>query len=138
MLITADTTAPTVNVTWSYAKAADGVDADNDSVDYTEAPADVAPSLVGDSFTMTAGQPFEITVDFGKGDLKATEIDSVSFERSGSDVTVGTDKYTVAGNKITFISSWVDAQLNSITTSRTYKIVFDDTAKTEVTFTITK
>ena len=36
--IASDTTAPTVNVTWSYAKAADGATAATDAVDYVAGP----------------------------------------------------------------------------------------------------
>lgn len=124
-----------VNVTWSYAERAKDSSADLLAPNATDA---AGPSLVGSSFTMTAGQPFEVQVNLGSGNLKATGIASISFERDGSDVAIGSTRYTFADDTITFESSWVDSQLAGITTSRTYKIVFNDTANTEKTFTVTK
>jgi hypothetical protein len=41
-------TAPTVNVTWEYEKAADGAEAATDAVDYT---ANAAPSIATTTYT---------------------------------------------------------------------------------------
>lgn len=126
---------PTVTVTWSYKEHPANGGADMLPENATD---EAGPSIDDSSLSMTAGQAFEVPVNLGVGSLKATGIASVSFERDGSDVTVGESRYTFADNKITFESSWVDSQLAGFTTSRTYKIVFNDTANTEVTFTITK
>lgn len=49
LAVESDTTAPTVNVTWSYAKAADGAEAATDAVDYTAGPAPTEVSAVAAS-----------------------------------------------------------------------------------------
>lgn len=93
------------------------------------APEDVAPSITPTSYTMTAGQPVEITFDLGSGDLEATGIKSVTWE--GATWTNG-KHYTVEGNKLKVTSATVDYFLNSGTTSTKIAVIFDNSESTSV------
>lgn len=116
---------PSVSVVWKV-------------VPYVEAPAATAPSIATTSYTAVAGEALDVVVDLGTGDLAATGIASITFERDGSPVTVNTSRYTFADNTITFASDWVDQQRDQITTSRDYTITFNDAASTVVVITVTK
>lgn len=107
-------------------------------VPHVEAPAAVAPSIATTTYTAVAGEALDVVVDLGTGDLAATGIASITFERDSSTVTVNASRYTFADNTITFASDWVDQQRDQITTSRDYTITFNDAASTVVTITVTK
>lgn len=138
--IEADTTAPTVDITWEWAKAAEDATVATDAVDYTEAPANAAPSVTDTNVTLVSGQPLEIAVNMGAGDKKATNISSITFAASNGTVnTVATSKYTYADGKITFGADWTTAQSTAIGSgnTRTYTITFNDGESTTGTFTAT-
>jgi len=65
LAVESDTTAPTVNVTWSYAKAADDAEAATDAVDYT---AQSAPAIATTSYNYNRTESLPITLSFGVGD----------------------------------------------------------------------
>lgn len=77
--IAADTTAPTVDVTWEYEKAADGETTATDAVDYTNVPAtsSAAAIVVPDEGNATAvvtigsdeAAPSSLTTDWFTGDM---------------------------------------------------------------------
>lgn len=137
--IATTTTAPTVNVTWSYAKAADSATVDTaDLVDYSDTPASVGPSVdLGTTSngvaTITKAQLAAAenvaTFNFGSGDDAVEAITSVTYSSNGTDFatfSVPNDWYTVSGNKLTVTSRTVDW----ITADRYFKVTFDnDNAK---------
>jgi hypothetical protein len=115
--ITSTTTAPSVKVTWSW------VDPD----------ANVAPSVTGSSFAMTAGENVSIPVNLGLGTLAATGVASAIW--NGDDLYGSTVTY--ANNVITMASGAVDYLIANPSAPRTLKIVFNDDAHTEVTVEFT-
>ncbi len=130
-------TAPTVEVTWSYAKRAD--DSTADLLD-ANATTDAAPSVTTTTANLTSGQALDINVNLGAGSKKATGIASITFPNaSGATNTVADSKYSYADGKITFGADWVTAQATAIGSgnTRTYTVTFDDSASTTGTFTVT-
>lgn len=132
------TTAPTVNVTWSYAKNTDNEAVATDVVDYSDTPASVGPSVdLGTTSngvaTITKAQLAAAenvaTFNFGSGDDAVEAITSVTYSSNGTDFatfSVPNDWYTVSGNKLTVTSRTVDW----ITADRYFKVTFDnDNAK---------
>lgn len=136
--IEADTTAPTVNVTWSYAKAADSATVDTaDLVDYSDTPASAAPSLTGsNSITINssnAGKALTIGLSLGSGAEAATAVTKVDCNGG----TITTDKYELTSSGLELKAAFVDAMLGSSNTAdRVFTVFLDDTAKTELKFTI--
>ncbi len=112
---------PTINFTWSVTLHSD----------------DAAPSISTASYTMTSGQPVDITVNFGSGSLAATSITGITYKNStGADRTLATSDYTVEGTTLTIKSSVVDNLLTNNVNSRTYTVTFNNDAT--ATFTLTK
>lgn len=140
--IAADTTAPTVDVTWSYAKAADGATVDTaDQVDYTVAPANAAPSITDTNKTYTANADTAVTVNvsLGTGNQIATGIDSLTYvNASGATREVDSTAYSYADGVLTISAEAVNMFVNSVNTSRTYTITFNNSARTTATFSLTK
>jgi hypothetical protein len=120
--IAADATAPTVNVTWSYA----------------EAPTDAAPSIASTSYTMTAGQDVAVSVNLGNGTLAATGISAITYTASSGNKTLDSANYTFANGTLTIKSSYIDGVLGAGVTSRKYTVKFNDTANTTVEITLAK
>ncbi len=90
-----DTTAPTVEVTWSYEKAADGATVATDSVDYITAPADADPSITNiTDFTKASPENVVISFDLGKG-TKAVDADGIIVKQGASKTVVNTAKCIV-------------------------------------------
>ena len=116
--IAADATAPTVNVTWSYA----------------EAPTDAAPSIATTSATQSAdGQDVTFAVNLGAGTLAATSISGITFVKNGDTRTLDTAFYSFANGTLTFKAEHVDA----LTAAREYTVKFNDSANTTVQVTVT-
>lgn len=118
--ITANKTAPTVSVTWSYAEAAENATVDTaDQVDYTD-----GPSLAQTSYTKSASNtPIEVTVN----NLKTDTIQAVMSNGSA----LGAAFVTISGNKVTLTS----ALLQYVTSESTFTIV--TAAGKNLTFTVT-
>lgn len=136
--IAADTTAPTVEVTWSYAKAADGATVDTgDQVDYTAAPANSAPSIAVTNYTISRGQDVTVNVNLGSGTLAAEGISSITYQNgSGATTTLAQANYTFSNGVLTIKSNYIDDLFTYNVTSRVYTIIFDDTAATTKTITL--
>ena len=121
--IAADATAPTVNVTWSYA----------------EAPTDAAPSIATTTYNYDRTAALPINLSFGTGDLAATAVSSVAWSAtSGGDYTVfaaNANKYSVSGTTLTFNSGTFGT--SSVGDHRFLKITFNDSAKTAVIIDLT-
>ncbi|WP_027209135.1 hypothetical protein [Butyrivibrio hungatei] len=116
--IAADATAPTVNVTWSYA----------------EAPTDAAPSISSTAATQAAaGQDVTFAVNLGAGTLAATSISGITFVKNGETRTLDAANYTFASGTLTFKATHVDA----LTAAREYTVKFNDSANTTVKVTVT-
>lgn len=136
--IATTTTAPTVNVTWSYAKAADSATVDTaDLVDYSDTPASAAPSLTGsNSITINssnAGKALTIGLSLGSGAEAATAVTKVDCNGG----TITTDKYELTSSGLELKAAFVDAMLGSSNTAdRVFTVFLNDTAKTELKFTI--
>lgn len=135
----ADTAVPAVSVKWD-------VDLTDDAATVATpeqtppAPAEAAPSVTTTTANLVSGQPLEISVDLGAGDKQATGIAKVSFVNdAGVTRALANTNYTFANGKITFIESWVTAQIPAIGSgnTRTYTVTFDDGDSTTGTFTVT-
>lgn len=141
--IAADTTAPTVDITWEWEKAAESATAATDAVDYTTAPAVVNPTISGATAdedgegwgytaNFTKGTNLVFTVDFGNQGAEA--IDSVvvggsleGMSNSPAIATASDDTVTIAGG------SWGGAPSGS---NRFCKITLDDGTEFIVKLTI--
>lgn len=101
---------------------------------WIESPADIAPSIAKTSYAMTKDQTVEISVDLGKGSLKATQVSEANF---GSSNFLGkTVSFNKATNKITVSAAAVNA-LMGMSGNQTLTMVFDDDNKTAVPITFT-
>lgn len=94
-----NTTAPTVDVTWSYAKAADGVAVNtSDQVDYTTTPPapPVAAPAISNITDFTKASPANVVISFtlGSGD-QAVEADGATLAQGANKLAVGAAKYSV-------------------------------------------
>ena len=92
------------------------------------------PSIPTTTYTRVSGQPLAITVSLGTAPDNATGIESITFVNpTGVTKTLaeGTD-YTFSGTTLTINSNVVDG----LTADRTYKVTFNDTAKTAVDITV--
>ena len=129
LAIESDTTAPTVSVTWSYAKAADGAEAATDAVDYT---ANAAPSIATTTYTMVADTPIEIAVDLGVGNDAATTVSQVMdptgvwdyLEHDAATYNSNTKKITLTAD---MVNACIDANVGSI------DVIFDEGTVVTVT-----
>lgn len=90
------TTAPTVDVTWAYAKAADGATVDaSDQVEYTSKPADAAPEISSiTDFTKTSPENVVISFTLGSG-ADAVEADGATLAYGASKTAANVAKYSV-------------------------------------------
>ena len=115
--IAADVTAPTVNVTWSFA----------------EAPTDAAPSITVASVTAAADTDAVWTYSLGAGSEAATAISSITY--NGGNATSAFD-LTEAG-KIKLGKSAVSGVMSK-PGSYKYTVVFNDEANTtgEITLVV--
>lgn len=71
-----DTTAPTVDVTWSYAKATDTATADTDAVDYSTTP---ATSSVPTTVQIPASGDITIPVTVGSDNADLTKLETSAY-----------------------------------------------------------
>ncbi|SFO06883.1 hypothetical protein SAMN04487831_10773 [Pseudobutyrivibrio sp. UC1225] len=115
LAIAADTTAPKLKVTWSW----------------EEAPTDVAPSIATTTYTLTANAALNVPVSLGAGSLAATGIASV---KNGASA-LPTDAWSYSNGVLTFTAARVNSIANA-KVSRTYTVVFNDTAGTSVDITL--
>lgn len=133
------TTAPTVNVTWSYAEAAeaDGAAA-TDAVDYSDAPANAAPSVTSTTGTMALGVDTEIAINLGTGTLAATGVESVTYTAGGNSYSFAENEISVSDGKLILSHSKSDVWLNANVASREVTITFNDSAATTANVTLNK
>ena len=112
-------------------------DAAKTQVKLTLAPyaENLAPSIEKTTYKFVAGQPLEVPLNLGRGNLAATGISSITFVKSGSTSTLSTDKYSVKDGKLIFIADYNSTVANS-GSSREHTIIFNDAAKTTVTLVI--
>ena len=96
-----------------------------------------APSIATTIYTMTAGTDVNVKVDLGAGDLAATGISKITYDKNGSATTLDSANYTFANGVLTIKASYVDVVM-AATTSRDYVVTFDDAAQTAVMITLTK
>jgi len=117
------TTAPTISVTWSFAKHEDNA----------------APSIATTSYNYDRTADLPITLSLGVGDLAATQVASVSWSstRDGEYTVFGANanKYSVSGTTLTFKSGTFGTA--SVNDHRFLKIKFNDSANTEVILDLT-
>lgn len=100
--ITADTTAPTVNVTWEYDKAADGATVTDDATDYSTAPATPATSSAAAIVVPESGNA-TVSVTIGDDGAVPTSLTTDWFEGNLLTVTNGWGAaYDAESNTITF------------------------------------
>lgn len=109
------TVAPKLEVTWKVVEHTNG------------------PKITTTTYAY-AGSDLAINVDLGSGDDAATGIASITFMVSGAPKTVAAENYTFSNNVLTMktaLFGFTDA-------SRTFKITFNDKAKTAIDVTVTK
>lgn len=113
-----------VTVTWSYAvRAADSSAALLDA----NAVANAAPSIVTKEYSLTTDTPVTINVSLGGGDLAASNITAVM---NGS-TALPKDAWTFENGVLTITAARVNSLVNA-NISKTYTVVFNDTAKTRI------
>ena len=117
MDVPAGTTAPTISVTWSFAKHVDNA----------------APSIATTTYTMTAGTDVDINVDLGAGDLAAEGVASVVWNSTD---LLAASSASYSNGVVTIDSAAVDYLLSDDSLPRTIVITFDDEDATEVTITL--
>lgn len=109
------TVAPKLEVTWKV-------------VEHTNGPKITTTTYAYEN------KDLAINVDLGSGDDAATGIASITFMVSGAPKTVAAENYTFSNNVLTMktaLFGFTDA-------SRTFKITFNDKAKTAIDVTVTK
>ena len=94
-----------------------------------------APSIATTTYTMTAGTDVVVNVDLGVGNLAATGISKITYEKSGTIRDLEATNYTFADGVLTFKASYIDTLTVD---SRDYTIIFDDAAQTTATITLQK
>jgi len=115
--ITSETTAPSVEVTWSW----------------TDPTANAAPSITTTDFAiLERDEEASIDVNLGLGDLAATGITAVNWNGNnllGSTFTYSDGVLTVGVASVNYALDHPD--------DATYEVVFNDDAETKVSFTLT-
>ena len=123
--------APTVKVTWSYDKAADDATLSEDVVDFSDTPAEAAPSIAVTSYNLVADTALNINVNLGAGDLAATSVVGL---KNGTQ-TIPADAWSYSNGVLTITAARVNVLVNAGVT-RDYTVVFDDAAKTAINVTL--
>ena len=113
---------PTVELTWKI----------------TDPNANEAPSIAKTIFNISAGTAVQIPVDLGAGEKKATGISKLQFVKNGATNDVDASNYTLANGVLTIKATVIDGLMSASAASRDYTITFNDTAKTQVSFTLRK
>lgn len=90
-------------------------------------PVDAAPSIAITTYTLTADTPLTVNVDLGAGNSAASDVSAV---RNGSS-NLPSDAWSYADGVLTFTAARVNTLVNA-NVSRTYTVVFNDTAGTTV------
>lgn len=96
----------------------------------------LAPSIGATSYVMESGKPVIIDVDLGAGDLSATGIQSITYNKSSGPATLTADNYTFTGGRLTLSASYISILLKAGILSRDYVVTFNDKAGTSVGFTL--
>lgn len=99
---------------------------------------DVPSITSGSTYAMNRGQSISLNVDLGSGDLKATDIKSITFKnKAGVSTTLPTSAYTFTNGILTLDATHINNVLNAAITTRDYTIVFDNIASTQAIVTLT-
>lgn len=136
--IASDTTAPTVKVTWSYDKAADGATADTDAVEYTSTP---ATSSVPATVAVPASGDITIPVTLGSDNADLTKLETTEYAGDlltmggGYGATYANNTITLGADIATFIRDASAEALSGITFTATFGT---GDASYTTTFTFTK
>lgn len=141
--IAGDTTAPTIDVTWSWAKAAEGATPATDEVTYTEAPANAAPSIATADQTKTLAAATDVTIPvaLGSGNLAASGIKSIIVKHNTKYDFLAMSLASYSNGKITIPGTTVDKMIARATeflpsNKCVLVITFNDTAETPVEVTL--
>jgi len=129
----ATTTVPTIDIVWDVELAPNGTPTAG-----LETPAqnqNKAPSIATTNYTLTAGTPINITVDFGKGDLKATSVDSVKWGTVELKTMPEYISWNSENKTITLTAACVGKLIEK---GGDVVVTFNDTAATAVPLTFTK
>ncbi len=97
-----------------------------------------APSIATTSYTMTKGTEVLVPINFGSGDLAATDIASITYKNSSNvETTLATESYSITDkNELRFRPSYIDTLIDGGIKTRAFTVTFNDTAKTKVTVTL--
>lgn len=99
---------------------------------------DIAPSIEETSYPMVNGQPILVDIDLGSGNLKATDIKSITFvNKDNKTVTLSADYYTLNDGTLTLNASLINTLFKNGVISRDYIITMNDRTATKLTITLT-
>ena len=120
--ITTTTTAPTVNVTWSW----------------TDPSASAAPSIAVTSYDMVADTPVTVSYSLGLGDAAAEAIESVIWTNAYPDANLyGSAEYVtknLEAKTFTLTAASINNMIARDGDSQTIKVTFDDGTSINLTF----
>lgn len=136
--VAADTTAPKITLTWKFEAIPETAPSWTSGItlsDYTDAPANAAPSIATTAYTVTATDPLNVTVNLGAGEKAATGISSVVNKGTGSELN--STAYSFSGTTLTFSKDHLGKWVTVGGAARTYVVKFNDTEKTEVELVLT-
>lgn len=139
--IAADTTAPTVEVTWEYDKAADSATVDTaDTVDYTTTPPVPATSSVPSTVAVPASGDITIPVTIGSDNAELTALETTLYAGNmltmggGYGATYSDGTITLGSDVAAFILGASADELSEVKFTATFG-TGDDAYATELTFT---
>lgn len=121
--VEADTTAPTVDVTWSFAKAADGAQEATDVVEYSETP---AQSSVPATVTLPSSGAVEVPVTIGTNGDELTKLETSEFSGDmlatggGYGAVYADGKITIGADMATFLMSADESALSGVSFTATF------------------
>lgn len=96
------------------------------------------PSIVTTSYTIQRNTPLTVNANLGAGDLKATDINSITFvNKSGVVATLPTNMYTFNGSTLTFAAAHINNFINNGNLYRDYTVSFNNLASTQVKIRLT-
>ena len=96
-------------------------------------PDPYAPTISTTSYSYTAGTAVSIPVDLGYGDLAATLVQSIQFDKNGTATDLPTTRWSYKDGVITFTGDYTTA-MNGQT--RVHTVKFNDAAGTTVNVTL--
>ena len=100
---------------------------------------DVAPSVKNkkDSYDMQMGQDISIEVDLGSGDLRATGIQAIQYQKTSGIANLASENYVFSDGLLKIKGSYISSMINAGITTRDYTIIFNNSVQTSEKATFT-